>query len=182
MSKAIGLVEFKTIPKGIEAADAMLKASDVQFLFSSPICPGKYVTIIGGEVDAVRTAVKKGALTGGIFTVDSHVLPNVHPAVIPAITATVEISKVGSLGVVETISAVAAITAGDIAAKAANVNLVEIRIARGLGGKGFVVLTGDLGSVENSVKACEKKLGEEGGIVSTAVIPSPHKGLISSVL
>ena len=49
MSKAIGLVEYKTIPKGIEAADAMLKASEVQLLFSSPICPGKYVTIVGGE-------------------------------------------------------------------------------------------------------------------------------------
>ena len=49
MSKAIGLVEYKTIPKGIEAADAMLKASEVQLLFSSPICPGKYVTIVGGD-------------------------------------------------------------------------------------------------------------------------------------
>jgi len=33
MSKAIGLVEYKTIPKGIEAADAMLKASEVQMRF-----------------------------------------------------------------------------------------------------------------------------------------------------
>ena len=109
MSKAIGLVEYKTIPKGIEAADAMLKASEVQLLFSSPICPGKYVTIVGGEVDSVKTAVDKAVAVGDIFTVDSHVLTSIHPSVLPAITATVEIKKVEALGVVETISAVAAI-------------------------------------------------------------------------
>ena len=46
MSKAIGLIEFNTTPKGMEAADAMLKASEVQLVFSSPICPGKYITIL----------------------------------------------------------------------------------------------------------------------------------------
>ena len=182
MSKAIGLVEYKTIPKGIEAADGMLKASEVQLLFSSPICPGKYVSVICGEVDAVRTAVNRAVAIGDLFTIDSHVIPNVHPSVIPAITATVEIAKVEALGVVETISAIAAIKAGDVAAKAAGVRLVEIRIARGLGGKGFVLFTGDLGSVETSVRACEKELGDKGGIVSSSVIPSPHRDLISYVM
>ena len=65
MSKAIGLIEFNTTPKGMEAADAMLKASEVQLVFSSPICPGKYITILAGEVDAVRTAISKGEETGG---------------------------------------------------------------------------------------------------------------------
>lgn len=94
----------------------------------------------------------------------------------------VEIERVEALGVVETISAIAAIKAGDIAAKAAGVRLVEIRIARGLGGKGFVLFTGDLGSVEASIRACGKELGEEGGIVSSSVIPSPHRDLISYVM
>ena len=63
MSKAIGLIEFNTTPKGMEAADAMLKASEVQLVFSSPICPGKYITILAGEVDAVKTAISKGEET-----------------------------------------------------------------------------------------------------------------------
>ncbi|MDI9370462.1 MAG: BMC domain-containing protein [Synergistaceae bacterium] len=182
MSKAIGLVEYKTVPKGIEAADGMLKASEVRILFSSPICPGKYVTVIGGKVDSVRTAVDRAVAIGDLFTIESHVIPNVHPSVIPAITATVEISEMKALGVVETISAIAAIKAGDVAAKAAAVCLVEIRIARGLGGKGFVLFTGDLGSVEASMQACERELGEEGGIVSVAVIPAPHGDLVSYIV
>lgn len=181
MPRALGLVEYKTTPKGIEGADAMLKASAVELLFSSPICPGKYVVIVGGEVDAVRTAVEKGVAVGGIFTVDSQVIPNAHPAVFPALTGTVETPRVEALGVVETISAVAALSVGDTAAKAAAVTLMEIRIARGLGGKGFVLLTGDLGSVESAVRACEKALGEDGGMVSSAVIASPHPGLLGSV-
>ncbi|PIE55386.1 MAG: propanediol utilization protein [Dethiosulfovibrio peptidovorans] len=182
MSTAIGLVEFKTIPKGIEASDAMLKASGVRLLFSSPICPGKYITIISGEVEEVRTAVSKGSSVGGIFTVDAHVIPNVHRDVTPAITGTVDTPEIPSLGVVETISAVAAIKAGDMAAKTASIHLLEIRIARGLGGKGFILIAGDLGSVESAVQACERGIGDEGGIVSTSVIPSPHRGLISFVV
>ncbi|MCX7828386.1 MAG: BMC domain-containing protein [Thermanaerothrix sp.] len=182
MSLAIGLMEYKTVPKGVEAADAMLKASEVRLLFSSPICPGKYVSIISGEVDAVRTAVNKAVLVGGIFTVDSHVLPNVHPSVIPALTGTADFGGVEALGLVETISAVAAITAADVAAKAASINLLEVRIARGLGGKGFVVFTGDLGSVEASVRACEKRLGDEGGVVSSSVIASPHRDLVAALM
>ena len=87
MSKAIGLIEFNTTPVGMEATDAMLKASEVRLVFSSPICPGKYITLVTGEVDAVRTAIAKGEGAGGIFALDSHVLPNVHPSVVPALTA-----------------------------------------------------------------------------------------------
>ena len=182
MSKAIGLIEFNTTPKGMEAADAMLKASEVQLVFSSPICPGKYITILAGEVDAVRTAISKGEETGGLFVLDSHVLPNVHPSVIPALTGTGEMGEVGALGAVETICAVSAVQAGDVAAKAANVRLLEIRLARGLGGKGILLLTGDLGSVESSVEACRRRLGTEGGLTGAVGIPSPHKALVSALL
>ena len=181
MSKAIGLIEFNTTPVGMEATDAMLKASEVRLVFSSPICPGKYITLVTGEVDAVRTAIAKGEGTGGIFALDAHVLPNVHPSVVPALTATSEWEDVRSLGVVETICAVAAVRAGDIAAKAANVRLLEIRLARGLGGKGILLLTGDLGSVESSVEACRRQLGTEGGIASAVVIAAPHKALVSAL-
>ena len=90
--------------------------------------------------------------------------------------------EVRALGVVETICAVSAVQAGDVAAKAANVRLLEIRLARGLGGKGILLLTGDLGSVESSVEACRRRLGTEGGITSAVVIPSPHKALVSALL
>ena len=100
-----------------------------------------------------QAAISKGEETGGLFVLDSHVLPNVHPSVIPALTGTGEMGEVRALGAVETICAVSAVQAGDVAAKAANVRLLEIRLARGLGGKGILLLMGDLGSVESSMEA-----------------------------
>lgn len=67
------------------------------------------------------------------------------------------------------------------AAKAANVRLMEIRIARGLGGKGFVILTGEVSAVRSAVKAAMNQLEETGDITSSSVIASPHPGLIDKL-
>ena len=181
MSKALGLVEYKTIPKAVLAVDEMLKAAEVELIFASPICPGKYVAMVWGEVDAVTTSVKKAEMIGDIFTIESYVIPNASPELMPAITGTTSITKFEALGVVETISAIGAVQAGDIIAKASIVELVEIRIARGLGGKGIVFYTGELGSVHSANKAVEARLGADGGIVSNVVIARPHKALIDSL-
>jgi microcompartment protein CcmL/EutN len=82
-----------------------------------------------------------------------------------------------SLGIFETIDAASGIIAGDTAAKAANVNLLEIRLARGMGGKTYVSLCGELASVEAAVRSVEAKLKNEGVLVATAIIPSPHRQL-----
>ena len=83
---------------------------------------------------------------------------------------------------VESRGAGAAGRAGAGGPRAAHVRLLEIRLARGLGGKGILLLTGDLGSVESSVEACRRRLGTEGGITSVVVIPSPDKALVSTLL
>ena len=41
MSKAIGMIEFKTVSAGITAADAMVKTADVELLEAQTVCPGK---------------------------------------------------------------------------------------------------------------------------------------------
>ena len=43
MGISIGLLELKSIPVGIETADEMIKAANVQLLTASPTCPGKYI-------------------------------------------------------------------------------------------------------------------------------------------
>ncbi|MFZ5967670.1 MAG: BMC domain-containing protein [Bacillota bacterium] len=182
MKKSIGLVEFKSIAIGIQAADVMLKAANVELILSSPLCPGKYIIIVSGDVGAIKNAVKEGEKTGGTFTIGSYVIPNAHKDIFPALTATTEYDKIGSLGIIETMSAIAAIEAGDVAAKAANVQLLEIRVARGLGGKGFVLLTGEVAAIKSAVKACENRLGESGDVISTVVISSPSPALVSKLL
>ena len=93
MSIALGLIEFKTIPVGIYATDEMIKAADINLLLTAPTCPGKYITIISGEVADVETSIQRGEAAGGTFFITSHVIPNIDSAVLPALTGTVNVPE-----------------------------------------------------------------------------------------
>ena len=60
MGISIGLLELKSIPVGIETADEMIKAANVQLLTASPTCPGKYIIIVSGNVGAVKSSMNVG--------------------------------------------------------------------------------------------------------------------------
>ncbi len=178
MENAIGAVESNSIAKGIEAADAMLKAADVRVLASMPTCPGKYIVVVGGEVAAVTSSVKAGAQVLSTSLIDSFIIPNVHAQVFPAIMGTTVVPKIDALGVIETFSLASCINASDAAVKAANVTLIEVRLGRGLGGKSFVTLTGEVASVKAAVDAGISTIKSEGLILNWVVIPAPHKDLV----
>lgn len=182
MIRAIGLVEFNSIAKGIEGADAMLKTGQVEVIVSRPICPGKYITLVWGDVAAVESAVKAGIVKGDVNVVDDFILPNVHPQVIPACSAGNGVSEIQAIGIIETFSVAAMIVAADAAVKAGEVDLIEIRLGMGLGGKSFTTLTGDVAAVKSAVEAGAKTASDKGLLVQQVVIPSPHKGLIPSIL
>lgn len=181
MKKAIGLMELKSIPIGIETADEMLKAANVDLIMANPICPGKYMILISGDVGAVKSSIETGKKVADIFLVEYHIINNVHEDVLISLSGYSEIDKVKSIGAIETISALTAIKAGDVAVKASNVKLIETRIAKGLGGKGFFILTGEVSAVKSAIKSCLNELGESGSIISTSVISSPHRSLIEKL-
>lgn len=83
---------------------------------------------------------------------------------------------------IETLSVASLITAADTAAKAADVTIIEIRLATGIGGKAFVTLSGDVASVKCAVEAGCKAVGEKGMLVNSVVIPSPAKKLLRAIL
>ena len=85
MRKAVGFVEIKSIPVGIQTADEMVKAGNVELLLSTPICPGKYVSIVGGHVGPVKAAMSKAELVSGIYLIDTHILDNIREEVLPDI-------------------------------------------------------------------------------------------------
>ena len=181
MKKAIGLIEIKSIPIGIETADEMLKSANVELIMANPICPGKYIILITGDVGSVKSAVESGKKIAGIFLVESYVINNIHEDVLVSLTGFTEIDNIKSIGAIETISALTAIKAGDIVVKSSNVKLIETRIAKGLGGKGFLILTGEVSAVKSAVKSCLNELSKSGSIISTSVVSSPHKSLIEKL-
>ena len=179
MRTAIGMVELNSIAKGIETCDYMVKAAQVELIRSSTVCPGKYLILIAGDTGDVRAAMKEGESRGGECVVDTLLLPNVHPQLIPAISMATQTPPLGAVGVLEFYSVASAISAADIAAKAANITLIEVRIGYAIGGKGYVTLTGDVGAVRAAVAAATR---DAQLLVGTTVIPRPAKQVFDSLL
>lgn len=183
MHRAIGMIESQSIATGILMADAMLKASNVEVLHASTVCPGKHTTLIGGDVAAVENSVAVARRLGGSHIVDAFVIPNVHDQVFPAIKGAASAPPAGqqSLGVIESFSIASLIVAADTAAKTADVVLHEIRLGWAIGGKAFVTLLGDVAAVQAAVEAGARGLEDQGLLVSKTVIPAPHRDLMRAM-
>lgn len=180
--KSIGLIELSSIAAGFEVADTMLKAGNVRLLLSRSICSGKYMVLIGGETAGVEAAIAAGAEAASGCLIDSLVIANLHPDVFIAIGRTQPVQPNGALGIIESFNVATLVRAADAAAKAADVQLLEIRLAMALGGKAFVTMTGDVGSVQASVAAGRAVLAEAGVLVNALVISRPHPDVYREVI
>lgn len=172
--RSIGLVELTSVAAGFAVADTMLKAGDVQLLLSRSICSGKYLVLVGGETGPVQAAVEAGVEAAHGTLVDRFVIPNLHPMVFEALGRTTMPEPGGALGVLESFNVATLIEGADAAAKAADVTLVELRVAMALGGKAFVTLVGDVGAVQAAVAAGRQVIADAGLLVNAVVIPRPH--------
>ncbi|MBR2562228.1 MAG: BMC domain-containing protein [Eubacterium sp.] len=179
--ETIGFIELNSIAKGVETADIVLKTADVSLLFARASCPGKYYLLFYGEVAAVKASLDAGLETGGSHVVDSCVIPRVHEQVISAINMSGMPQHMGAVGVMEYFSVTAAIYSADAAVKAADVELVDVRLGTGIGGKSFVILTGEVAAVTEAVKAGVSTPNAAGMTVEDVVIPNPHPDLIDSL-
>ena len=179
---SIGLIELGSIAFGIQAADLMLKTSEVELMISRTICSGKYMTLIAGDVAAVTSAVDNAVNTIGFGVIDNFVIPNVHHTIFPAIVGHNNVQMLESLGIVESYSVASLVEAADAAVKAAKVQLVELRLAMALGGKAFFSVTGDVAAVTSAVEAGARVVSEKGLLVNKVIIANPRQELLSEMI
>lgn len=182
MFETIGFLELNSIAKGVEAADIVLKTAEVELIFARAGCPGKYYILFTGEVAAVKASLDAGAAVGGNYTVDSCVIPRVHPQVIQAINLAAAPEGVNAIGVMEFFSVTASIYAADAAVKAADVELIDVRLGTGIGGKSFVVLTGEVAAVREAIECGIHTENAAGMEVSHVVIPNPRREIFESLM
>ncbi len=172
--KSIGLIELSSVAAGFAVADAMLKAAKVQLILSRSICSGKYMIMIGGAVAAVQSAVEAGAAAANGYLIDQFIIPNVHADIFTALGRSQVPEPGGALGIVESFSVASLIEGADAGAKAANVTLLEIRMAMALGGKAFFTMTGDVAAIQAAVQAAKQVIAKRGLLVNAVVISRPH--------
>ena len=182
IEKSIGLIELSSIAAGFQVADTMLKAGNVRLLLSRTICSGKYMVLIGGDTAAVEAAVGAGKAAANGCLIDSFVISNLHPDVFVALGRTQPVQPDGALGILESFNVATLVQAADAAAKAANVTLLEVRLAMALGGKAFCTMTGDVASVQAAVAAGRQVIADAGMLVYSVVLSRPHPDVYREVV
>jgi microcompartment protein CcmL/EutN len=105
-----------------------------------------------------------------------------HESVFPALSGVSKVEMLGALGIVESFSVASLIEGADAAVKAANVQLIEIRLAMALGGKAFATLTGDVAAVSAAIDAGAQVVGQKGMLVNKVVIPHPRPELLNEMI
>ena len=176
MDPAIAMIEFSSIAIGIIAGDAMIKASPLGSIYADTVHPGKYLVLVSGDTASVDEAFTVGMDTGGGAVLDSIFLPDIHPAVTGAIATDYDAAWLDgdALGIVETGHVATVIQAADAGVKAAFVEVSAVRMADGLGGKGYVLFSGDVAEVEAAVEAAEQWSTQSGHVLQVHVIAQLH--------
>ena len=177
MFKSVGVIELKNIPKGVEATDAALKSAGIEMVSAHPSCPGKYEIILTGSISNVQAAVDHVRAKFENYVIDSSIMGRIDEQVITALFGTQTTAKKGALGLIETFSAATAIKAADMAVKTARVEIFDLRVSRGMGGKGVVMLPGEVGDVTAAVEAGANYAKTTAMLSSYSVIAAPHEEL-----
>ena len=78
--EALGMVETRGLVAAIEAADAMVKAANVELIGTEKIGSGLVSVMVRGDVGAVKAATEVGGNAAGKLgeLVAVHVIPRPH--------------------------------------------------------------------------------------------------------
>ena len=172
MFPALALLEVSSIARGMVVSDACVKKAEVRLLASRPISPGRYITLFWGDVGDVDEAYREGLAVAEGSLVDNLFLPGVDEGLLESLLELMQPPQVDSIGIVETFTVSSTILSADAACKAAEVALLEVRLATGMGGKSYYIVTGELHDVEASVEAGSAICGTN-QLVRTEIIPHP---------
>lgn len=180
---SVGAVEFRSICKGIEVSNEMIKRNNVEVAFAKSVCPGKFIVIFSGDASEVEGAVNLGIELGHKFVVDSFIINRVHEEIVDALKNKYKTKDYTGLavGVMESSKICSGIRALDKALKSADVTLMKMQLAFVIGGKLVYMISGSVSDVEYSIKEASKIL-KSSEIIATSVIPSPVKELIDKII
>ena len=78
--EALGMIETRGLVAALEAADAMVKAAEVELIGTEKIGSGLVSVMVRGDVGAVKAATEAGAAAASRLgeIVATHVIPRPH--------------------------------------------------------------------------------------------------------
>jgi len=182
MSNALALLEFDSVASGLRALDILVKEAPIEVLEANLVEPGKFLVLyVGGvaEVESSHTAVLDQFQ---ISLRAQMLLPMVHSALVAGLQGADDRQSPKALGVIEGADVANTLVAADRSLKDADVHLVGIRVAVGLGGRAYYVLRGALHDVEAGVEVGTTILKAADRLHRTEVIARPHDEMVPWLL
>lgn len=178
---AVALLETESLARGMVVADALVKRAEVKIAIAEAVTPGKYVLLFYGEVADVEEAYAAGIDVAGASLLDKLILPYAAQGLVDALNGRFDGEERESVGLVETQTIASALLAADVALKRAGVYLRKMQLARGIGGKGFFSISGDLHMVEAAMEAVALAITPP-LLLATELIHQPHGEIRRTVL
>jgi microcompartment protein CcmL/EutN len=177
---SLGLVETRSIARGIDLLDRMVKRAGVEALRAQTICSGRYMIIISGDRAAVGEAMKGAGETGDAVHAQ-HLISRAHEQIVAALANRISLpAGPAALAIIECRNVVSGIEAADAAVKSATVQLARMVFGQGINGKSYFILCGDVSAVEAAADAAQEKLGKN--LIEKIIIPSPDQAVMRTVL
>lgn len=182
MHKSIGALEFRSISKGIEVANEIVKKASVEIIYLKTICPGKFLVIVTGDEDEIDESITYGLTISDGTVVDHFMVHAVSDAIVDGFkNKYAKRAENGALGIMETNKVCAGIKALDKALKSSDVTLVKMQMAFAIGGKMVFIITGSLSSLEYGLTEAKEVL-EKGESGTVSIIPSPSEEMTKHLL
>jgi microcompartment protein CcmL/EutN len=178
---AIALLEFSSIAAGTFAADRMVKKAAVSLLRAGTVQPGKYLVLVAGGEAEVTLAHQAGVEAGCPQLIDDVLLPNAHRKLVDAIEGRRNAGTYDAITVLETSAIPAVVRATDAAIKGSLVELLELRLGDGLGGKGIALLTGDRADVEAAAEIAQRVLAGRPGTLCHSIVSRIDEALAGRI-
>jgi len=157
MNEAIYIAEFRSISHGIGALDVMCKRTELKLLYAAPVCIGKYLICVGGDVGNITEAQTAAETDGEELPFASCLLTGIHTSILEYFRKEqAHIDKIpAAIGVFETNNAASGFHSLDQALKGAQATLMRVWIGNRLGGKLCWVIGGSTSDVQSAITAAK---------------------------
>lgn len=154
---ALAMLELSGAPAGYVALDALAKEATVAVLAAGTVQCGHFLITFAGEVTPVEMSFDRASRVCAAAMIDLVLLPHAERRILPALAEGVRRFPApgDALGVFETGSSPTLLRALDAALKGAEVELVELRVAEGLGGRGLATVWGNQHDVQAAIDLAE---------------------------
>lgn len=158
---ALAMLDVADIPHGLAALDALAKEAEVRVVAAGTVQAGEYLLLFGGEVEPTERAFERACERAGATLRDRVLLPWAEERILPALRDGVRRWPCpgDTLGVLQTMAPPTLLRAVDAALKGAEVDLVELRVGDGLGGRAVASLWGELYDVQAALELAERAVG-----------------------